>query len=125
MTQVIAKLRYLHISPRKVRLVAGLIRGRNALYARTMLEQLQKRAGLPLKKLLTSSIANATHNFGLDEKNLYVSELRVDGGPMVKRMFPRSRGRADVKRKRMSHITLTLSESVSVPTPNKLMKLKS
>lgn len=110
MKEIIAKLRYLHMTPRKVRLVADVIRGRNVLQARAILEQLDRRARLPFKKLLASSIANATHNFGLPEDNLYISELRVDGGPMVKRMFPRARGRADVKRKRMSHITLILKE---------------
>lgn len=110
MVEVIAKLRYLRMAPRKVRLIADVIRGRNALQARTILERLDRRARLPLKKLLISSIANATHNFRLHEDDLYISELRVDGGPMVKRTFPRSRGRADVKRKRMSHITLVLSE---------------
>lgn len=109
MKEIIAKLRYLHITPRKVRLVADVIRGRNISEARAMLERLDKRARLPLKKLLLSSIANATHNFSMREDDLYISELRVDGGPMVKRMFPRSRGRADVKRKRMSHVMMILN----------------
>jgi len=110
MTEVKAKLRYLQIAPRKVRLVADVIRGLDARAARLQLTHLQNRATLPLKKLLDSCLANAKNNFGLDQETLYIAKLQVDGGPMLKRMFPRSRGRADVKRKRMSHITLVLSE---------------
>lgn len=112
MTEVKATLRYLQMAPRKVRLVADVIRGMQATKARLQLEHLPQRASLPLKKLLLSGIANAKHNFRLKEEDLYISSLQVDGGPMLKRMFPRSRGRADVKRKRMSHITLVLSNKI-------------
>ncbi|MBI3335871.1 MAG: 50S ribosomal protein L22 [Candidatus Portnoybacteria bacterium] len=110
MTQIKATLRYLHIAPRKVRLVAQVVRGMQAKRALNELAGLSKRASLPLQKLLESGIANAEHNFALKEQDLYVSELRVNGAPMQKRTFPRSRGRADIKRKRMSHITLVLTD---------------
>lgn len=110
MVNVAAKLKYLHIAPRKMRTIARLIRGMDVFEARAQLEHLTRRARLPLKKLLNSSVANARHNFGLNEEDLYISSLRVEGGPMVKRMFPRSRGRADIKRKRTSHILVVLSE---------------
>lgn len=105
------------MAPRKVRLVADAIRGLDAPQAKLQLAHMTKRASLPLKKLLASCIANATHNFHLKEGELYLAHLRVDGGPMVKRTFPRSRGRADVKRKRMSHITLVLSEKSEILNP--------
>jgi len=129
MTQVIAKLRYLQMAPRKVRMVAQLIRGKGVKEALLQLERLPKRASLPLKKLLASGIASAAHDFHLSETGLYISELRVDGGPMAKRTFPRSRGRADIKRKRTSHITLILEEKpgisdVNAKSPKKL-KAKS
>lgn len=110
MVEVIAKLRYLQMAPRKVRLVADLIRGMNVIKAKSQLAHLPKRSALPLAKLLDSCIANATHNFDLKQENLRIAQLRVDGGPMLKRQFARSRGRADIKHKRMSHITLVLSE---------------
>lgn len=110
MVEVTATLRYLQMAPRKVRLLADLIRGMGALEAQIQLSHLPKRASLPMKKLLNSCIANATHNFSLKKEDLRVAHVRVDGGPMLKRQFPRSRGRADVKRKRMSHITLVLTE---------------
>lgn len=111
-TEVKATLRYLQMTPRKVRLVADVIRGLDVSQAKLQLARLSRRAALPLKKLLVSCIANATHNFRLKEDELYVAQLRVDGGPMLKRQFARSRGRADIKRKRTSHITLILSEKV-------------
>lgn len=110
MVEVSATLRYLQMAPRKVRLVADLIRGMEVGAAKAQLSHLSKRASLPLAKLLDSCIANATHNFDLKKEDLFIAQLRVDGGPMLKRQFPRSRGRADIKRKRMSHITLVLTE---------------
>lgn len=110
MTEIIATLRYLHMAPRKVRLVARLVRGMDVSAAKAQLAGLPKRASLPLKKLLDSSIANATHNIGLTENDLYIARVLVNGGPMAKRTFPRSRGRADVKRKRTSHVTIILQD---------------
>jgi large subunit ribosomal protein L22 len=110
MKEVKAYLRYLRIAPRKVRLVADLIRGRSVLEAERILNFTRKKASLPLLKLLKSAISNAKHNFNLDEKNLYVSKITVDQGPKTKKIFPRSRGRADIKEKKTSHITLILKE---------------
>ena len=111
MTQVIAKLRYLHIAPRKVRLVAGLIQGLSFHESLIQLAHLPKRASRPMEKLLRSAAANAKHNFNLDEKNLRVKRVLVDGGPVSKRIEPRAFGRGAVVRKRMSHVTLTLDEA--------------
>lgn len=97
------------MSPRKVRLVASLIRGMELKHAELHLDHLSKRAALPLLKLLRSAVANAKHNFELAEKNLYVKEIRVDEGPMLKRMRPRAMGRGATIRKRMSHVLLILA----------------
>jgi large subunit ribosomal protein L22 len=110
MREIKAKLRYLRIAPRKVRLVADLIRGKSVLEAERILNFTRKRAALPLLKLLKSAVANAKHNFNLDEKNLYISKITVDQGPKTKKIFPRARGRADIKEKKTSHITLILKE---------------
>lgn len=94
-------------SPRKVRLVAGLVKGKNVAEALPMLDLLAKRAGFPLKKLLISAVANAN---GIDKENLYIKELRVDKGIVMKRMMPAAMGSAHRINKRTSNITLLLAE---------------
>lgn len=95
-------------SPRKVRLVADMIRGKDANTALTILTLVPKKAGLPIKKLLQSAISNAK-NSGMDVDTLVVKEMRVDGGVVMKRQMPRAFGRAYGINKRTSHINLTLS----------------
>jgi len=77
---VTAKLNYLRIAPRKVRLVVDLIRGKTVGEAQTILNFTTKRANKPLLKLLKSAAANAKHNFQIDESNLYISKIVVDEG---------------------------------------------
>jgi len=107
---VIAKLNYLRLAPRKVRLVANLIKGMRVKEARVQLKFCPKRASQPLLKLLNSAVANAEHNFQLKEDNLYISKITVDQGPSLKRWRPRAFGRAFPIMKRTSHITLVLEE---------------
>src|SRR3989338_7605600 len=78
-------------SPRKVRLVAGLVRGKGVLEAIAELDFFAKRAGLPLKKLLLSAVSNAKQ-MGIDKENLFIKELRVDKGITMKRMMPAAMG---------------------------------
>lgn len=99
-------------SPRKVRLVADLIKGKNVEQAIVSLDFLPKRASTPLKKLLVSAVANAK-NLGLDAANLFVKELRVDKGIVMKRMMPRAMGRGARINKRTSNVALLLSERVA------------
>ena len=106
--QVKAKLRFLRMGPRKVRLVADMIRGRKAEKAVEALTLLNKSAARPILKLLKSAIANAKHNFQIAEKDLRVSSITVDGGPVLKRWTPRAFGRASPIRERTSHINITL-----------------
>lgn len=108
--EVVAKLRYLRIAPRKVRLVVDLIRGKKVEEAQSLLQFTKKRAAKPILKLLNSAIANAKHNFNLDEKKLYISKILVNEGPKLKRQMPRARGQASMIQKKTSHITLVLNE---------------
>ena len=110
---VISKLKYLRIAPRKVRLVADLIRRKKVKQAQTILDFTVKGAAEPLSKLLKTAIADAHHNFQLDSSNLYISKITVDEGPKYKRWKARSRGIAAPIQKKTSHITLVLSEITS------------
>jgi len=110
MPAVKAQLKHLRIAPRKVRLVADAIRKQDVTDAIRILSFLPKRASLPMKKLLQSAEANAKHNFHMEDAHLYVSEIRVDEGPVLKRYSPRAMGRATLIRKKTSHITLVLGE---------------
>jgi large subunit ribosomal protein L22 len=105
-----AKLKYLRISPRKVRLVADLVRGKKAEEAQAILTFTVKRACLPVLKLLNSALANAKNVAQKDASTLFISKITVDEGPTLKRILPRAKGKADRIMKRSSHITLVLDE---------------
>lgn len=100
-------LRYLRIAPRKVRLIANLIRGMDVDKAELELKHFARRPAEPLLKLLKSAVANAKHNFQLGE-GLYVKQVLVDEGPPLKRFRARAFGRAAPIKKRTSHISITL-----------------
>ena len=97
------------MSPRKVRLLADLIRGKAVTSALAQLSVSPKAATTPLEKLLQSAVANAKSKQASVEK-LFVKSITVDGGPMLKRMRPRAFGRGAPIRKRTSHITIVLAE---------------
>ena len=103
-----ARLSYLHIAPRKVRLVASLLKGMDVKRAELELRNLSKRASMPLEKLLKSAIQNAVHDLQQDPSRLYVKMIYVDAGPVMKRQMPRAFGRGAPIRKRMSHVSLVL-----------------
>lgn len=107
---IIAKLRHLRISPRKVRLVTNLIKGLTVKEAEKQLKFLTKRSTQPILKLLNSAVANAENNAKLTKENLYISRITVDVGPSLKRWRPRAMGRAFQILKRTSHITITLDQ---------------
>src|SRR3989344_2455205 len=98
-------------SPRKVRLVAGLIRGKDVAAAEIELDFLAKRASLPIRKLLNGAVANAKEK-GREKQNLFVKEIRVDKGVTLKRIMPAAMGSAHRINKRSSHVTLVLGEKV-------------
>ena len=103
--------RYVRIAPRKVRLVADLIRGKEVGEALAILRLTPRGASSVLEKVLNSAIANAEHNFDMDVNNLRVAKIFVDEGPTLKRFRPRAQGRASRINKRTSHITIVLSEN--------------
>ena len=96
-------------APRKVRLVANLIKGRTVEFALLELGHKSKRAAPVFEKLIRSAVANAKMR-GLDEKTLTVKEIRVDKGPVLKRSRPRAHGRAFPIHKHTSHIVVTLTD---------------
>ena len=89
-----AHAKYLRISPRKVKIVADLIRGKSLEQATAILLTTPKAASEPLLKLLKSAAANAENNHKMDPENLYVSEVFATPGPIIKRIMPRAQGRA-------------------------------
>lgn len=104
-----AVLRYLRISPRKVRQVINLVRGKDVDTAEVILNHLNKRPAVYVLKLLKSAIANAEYK-GFKGRRLYISKITADGGPMLKRYRAVPFGRADMIRHRTTHITIELDE---------------
>ena len=104
----IAKMQ--RISPIKARLVIDLIRGKDVSEAKTILVNYNTKASKMILKVLDSAVANAKNNEGADEKKLYVSEARVDAGPVMKRIMFDSRGYIGHKDKRTSHIVVHVKE---------------
>lgn len=106
-------LKYLRISPRKVRLVLDAIRLKPVQRANFILQTLNKKAAGLASKALSSAVANAKV-LGMEESRLYVSDVRADVGPMFKRFMSRSMGRADRLLKRTTHLSLSVSEGTRV-----------
>lgn len=102
--------RYVRISPRKARLVLNLIRGKHVDEALAILKFTPKKASKIVEKVLKSAIANAENNHNMNRDNLYVAKAVADEGPTMKRVLPRARGRADIMRRRTSHITIVVKE---------------
>ena len=105
-----AYLRNVRIAPRKVKVVCDLIRGKSAAEANAIMMNTPKAASEILVKLLKSAVANAENNHNMDPEKLYVAEVSVSPGPIMKRIRPMSHGRAFRILKRTSHITLVLKE---------------
>jgi large subunit ribosomal protein L22 len=119
MTVAKAKLSTYRQSPRKVRLMADLVRGKKVEEALTLLNFTAKRNAEPIGKLISSALANAK-DLSLPLDNLIVKEIMVDSGKTLYRRRPMSRGRAFVIRKRTSHIAVTLAESTKKPKVKKI-----
>ncbi len=105
-----AQVKYALISPRKVKIVCDIIRGKDADVARAILMNTPKHASELMVKVLNSAIANAENNFDMDTSKLYVAETYANPGPILKRMQPVSKGRGYRINKRTSHITIVLKE---------------
>ena len=115
--EAIAKLNNVPTSPRKMRLVADLIRGKKVSNALSILKFERKNGAPKLEKLLLSAISNWQNKYEeakLEEADLFVKEIRVDGGRMLKRLRPAPQGRAHRIRKRSNHVTLIV-DSLNKP----------
>jgi large subunit ribosomal protein L22 len=110
MPESTARLRFLRIAPRKVRLVADLIRGKNVEEALNVLQFTPKRGARSLAKLLKAAVADADQGGKVNVDKLYVRTVFVDDGPVMKRWMARAMGRATPIRKRTAHVTLRLDQ---------------
>lgn len=128
--EIHASTRYVRMSPRKVRLVAGLIRNMDALSALDQLRFTVKAARGPVEKTLRSALANAEHNFHIEKEDLKIKKISVDKGPVLKRWRARAFGRAAPIKKHICHITIVLGtkekelSSESLPETQKEPKKK-
>ena len=108
--EAFAHVKFVRMSPRKVKLVCDMIRGKDTKTATAYLMQTSKAACEPMLKLLKSAVANAEHNNGMNADNLYVSTVIANPGPILKRGMPRAQGRMYRINKRTSHITICVAE---------------
>lgn len=102
--------KYVRMSPRKARLVANLIKGKDIQEAEAILRYTPNKAAKVIQKVLLSAAANAENNLELDRTNLVVKSAIVDQGPSLKRIKPRAQGRADRMVHRTSHVTVVVAE---------------
>jgi large subunit ribosomal protein L22 len=107
---IVAKARYVRISPRKARDLARAIQGQTVADALKVTEVSERKAGILISKTLKSAIANAEHNQKVSVDDLRVKTAVVDQGPSLKRFWPRSRGMASPILKRTSHIVIVLTD---------------
>ena len=105
-----ATLKYLRMSPRKVKIECDMIRGKDVNAAVAYIMNTPKAASEPMLKLLKSAVANAQNNCGMDAEKLYVSTAVANPGPTLKRGMPRAQGRFNRILKRTTHITIGVSE---------------
>ena len=110
MAEVKVKARYARIAPRKLRLVADLVRGNMVGDAINTLKFTNKRGAKVIYKAIMSGVANAGTRSSIDVDKLYVKQIFVDEGPVMKRFMPRAQGRATLIRKKMSHLNIVLDE---------------
>lgn len=116
---ITASLKNIRISPRKARLVADMVRGKKVSVAKTILMTAEKKAKHPLMGLIDSAVANASHNHKIDAETLFVKEIRVDQGFVMKRSMPVSRGSAHPIKKRTSHVFVVLEPRTVVAKTSK------
>src|SRR3989338_2964975 len=112
MATVTAQLKNLRQSPRKVRMIVDLVRGKGVLKALQQLEFVVRRPAQPISKLIRSAIANAENNFNMVASNLYIKEFYVDEGVKLKRYQPKAMGAVGPIQKKTSHIHLVLAEKI-------------
>jgi len=104
-----AVVRTVRMSPRKMRVVANLVRGKRVGEAMALLKLMPKKGAFVIRKLLISAVANAEQKGDVDVDNLLVRDCNVDNGPLIKSWMPRSMGRANRIQSRTSHVTVTVA----------------
>ncbi|CCO07804.1 50S ribosomal protein L22 [Desulforamulus hydrothermalis] len=105
-----AVAKFIRVSPRKARMVVDLIRGKKLNEALAILRYTPNKAAAAVTKVVKSAAANAEHNYDMDKDELVITKIYVDQGPSLKRMMPRAMGRADIIKRRTSHITVVVSD---------------
>jgi len=110
MHDIHAQMRFLPLSAQKVRLVIDMVRGKDANEALELLRFVNKRAALPVRKLVASAVANAEENFGVSRDDLYVAKIVADEAPTRKWRRFGARGRFKPILRRNSHVTVVLRE---------------
>lgn len=109
MKKIIAKFRYVRISPLKLRRIVNLVRGKECGQSLTLLKSMPHKGSRIVQKIIQSVVANAKNNHYCDPNKLRITEILVDGAGMLKRFRAKSRGRAGPVKKRMSHLTVGVS----------------
>jgi large subunit ribosomal protein L22 len=106
-----AVVRHVRMSPRKMRVVANLVRGKRLGEAMALLKLMPKKGATVIRKLLISVVANAEQKAEVDVDQLLIRDCNVDNGPILKRWMPRSMGRANRIQHRTSHVTVVVQEN--------------
>lgn len=102
--------KFIRVSPRKARMVVDLVRGKKLEEALAILRYTPNKAADVVTKVVKSAAANAEHNYEMDKDDLVISQIFVDQGPTLKRVMPRAMGRADIIKRKTSHITVVVSD---------------
>lgn len=106
--QFIARARYVHYSPYKLRPIVNVVRGKDAVYALNWLATYRTQRAIAIKKLLESAVANAKNKSNVESSLLKIKEIRVDGGPIHRYFKPGAQGRASIQRRRLCHMKVIL-----------------
>ena len=102
--------KFIRVSPCKARMVVDLIRGKKLEEALAILRYTPNKATDAVTKVVKSAAANAEHNYEMDRDEIFISAIYVDQGPSLKRVMPRAMGRADIIKRKTSHITVVVSD---------------
>ena len=102
--------KFIRVSPRKARMVVDLVRGKKLVEALAILRYTPNKATAAVTKVVKSAAANAEHNYEMDRDEIFISAIYVDQGPSLKRVMPRAMGRADIIKRKTSHITVVVSD---------------
>lgn len=105
-----ARVRHVRMSPRKMRIIANMVRHKRVDYAMNVLKLMPKKAAFVVRKLLVSAVANAEHQGEQDIDALVIKDCSIDNGPILKRWMPRAMGRAARVQHRTSHVTITVDQ---------------